>query len=152
MIAALILELLTAFFFLLGAVLALLAAVGMLRLPDTFLRMQASAKASTLALACLLAGAAFQLTDVSSIIRLGAIAIFIMVTAPLSAHIVARASLHRRTRLWEGSVLNEYERIACTPDEADRPESISPAPESISPLPESPLPESPLPESPRSGD
>lgn len=104
-----VLEWLTAFSLLVGAMLTLLAAIGLLRFPDTFLRMQATAKASTLGLACLLAGAALQLPDVSSIIRLGSIAAFIMLTAPLSAHVVARATLRRAMPLWEGTVLNEYE-------------------------------------------
>lgn len=120
MILSFLVDLLTAFLFLVGGVLTLLAAIGLLRLPDTFLRMQASSKASTLGIACLLAGAAFQLTDVSSIIRIGSIAAFIMLTAPLSAHIVARAALHRGTPLWQGSTLNEYEPLACAPEEARR--------------------------------
>ena len=41
-----------------GATLALLAGVGVLRMPDVFTRMQASTKASTLGLGCLLAGVA----------------------------------------------------------------------------------------------
>ena len=110
------LEWLTAFFMLIGALLALLAAVGLVRFPDTFVRMQATAKASTLGLACLMLGAAFQLPDVSAIIRLGSIAAFIMLTAPLSAHVVARAALHRRTPLWEGTVINEYDHAACAPE------------------------------------
>lgn len=146
-----VLEILTAFFLLVGAILALLAAVGMVRLPDTFLRMQASAKASTLGLACLLVGAAFQLTDVSSIIRLGAIAAFVMLTAPLSAHVVARATLRRGTRLWSGSVLNEYEyEPASAPERASSPHSAgsestdseSSAPGSLHPPP-APRPSSP---------
>lgn len=151
-----VLEILTAFFLLVGAILALLAAVGMVRLPDTFLRMQASAKASTLGLACLLVGAAFQLTDVSSIIRLGAIAAFVMLTAPLSAHVVARATLRRGTRLWSGSVLNEYEyepesaleRASSPPSTAphsagsESTDSESSAPGSLHPPP-APRPSSP---------
>lgn len=109
-------DLLTGFFMLVGATLALLASIGLLKLPDTLLRMQASAKASTLGLACLLLGAAFQLHDVSSVIRLASIAAFVMLTAPLSAHIVARASLHRGSPLWKGSILNEYEADSCSPD------------------------------------
>jgi multicomponent Na+:H+ antiporter subunit G len=107
---------LTAALMLVGALLTLLAAIGLLRFPDTFLRMQATAKASTLGLACLLAGAALQLPDLSSIIRLGSIAAFIALTAPLSAHVLARAALHRRTPLWKGTVLNEYDPVACSPE------------------------------------
>lgn len=116
-----VLELLTAILMLVGAALALLAAIGLVRFPDTLLRMQATAKASTLGLACLLIGAAFQLPDVSSVIRLGSIAAFIMLTAPLSAHVVARAALHRRTPLWEGTALNEYDHDACAPESEGAP-------------------------------
>ena len=108
-----VLEWLTALLLLLGAILSLLAAIGVLRFPDTFSRMQASSKASTLGLACLLAGTALQFSDVSVLVRLGSIAAFIMLTAPLSAHVVARAALRRGTPLWEGTVLNEYDATAC---------------------------------------
>ena len=47
-------------FFIAGATLALLAGVGVLRMPDVFTRMQASTKASTLGLGCLLVGVALR--------------------------------------------------------------------------------------------
>ena len=46
------------FLMILGASLVLLAAIGVLRMPDLFTRMQAATKAATLGLGCLLAGAA----------------------------------------------------------------------------------------------
>lgn len=112
-----VLEWITALLSLLGALLCLLAAVGVLRFPDTFQRMQASSKASTLGLACLLAGAALQFSDISVIIRLAALAGFIMMTAPLSAHIVARVTLHRGRSLAKHTVLNEYEADPCLSEE-----------------------------------
>jgi multicomponent Na+:H+ antiporter subunit G len=127
-------EWLTVVLMLIGSLLALLASVGLVRFPDTFLRMQATAKASTLGLACLLAGAALQLPDVSSIIRLGSIAAFIMLTAPLSAHVVARAALHRRTPLWSGTVRNEYDAKDCAP-EPSSDESAAPRGSGLGPPP-----------------
>lgn len=114
-----VLHWLTALLLLLGALLCFLAAVGVLRFPDTLVRMQASSKASTLGLACLLAGTALQFPDISVIIRLGAIAAFIMLTAPLTAHIVARVSLHRGAPLWRHTVVNEHDRTQCvdTPEQ-----------------------------------
>ncbi|AUX20669.1 hypothetical protein SOCEGT47_011420 [Sorangium cellulosum] len=112
-----VLQWLTALLLLLGAILGFLAAVGVLRFPDTLVRMQASSKASTLGLACLLAGTALQFPEVSVIIRLGSIAAFIMLTAPLTAHIIARVTLHRRTPLWEHTVLNEHEPDQCVSEE-----------------------------------
>lgn len=102
-----IIEILTCVLLLAGATFGLLAAVGMVKLPDVLMRMQASAKASTLGLTCLILGAALQIPDVSSIIRLVSIEAFIMLTAPLSAHVVARASFWRKVPLWEGTRVNE---------------------------------------------
>jgi multicomponent Na+:H+ antiporter subunit G len=127
-------EWLTALLLLLGSSLALLAAIGVLRFPDTFSRMQASSKASTLGLACLLAATALQFPDVAVLVRLGSIAAFVMLTAPLSAHIVARAALHRGTPLWSATVLNEYDASAC--DSANPPVDV-PVPENPGTGPES---------------
>ena len=56
-------DIVTAILWLAGSAFALLAAVGVLRMPDVFTRMQASTKASTLGLGCLLIGAALQIGD-----------------------------------------------------------------------------------------
>jgi hypothetical protein len=52
-----------------GATLALLAGVGVVRMPDVFTRMQASTKASTLGLGCLLAALAIRHPEVSVMMR-----------------------------------------------------------------------------------
>ena len=70
----------TAILMLVGSVFTLLAATGVLKLPDAVMRMQASAKASTLGLTCLLLGAAFQLPDLSSVVRLMSLGGFLMAT------------------------------------------------------------------------
>ena len=90
-----------------GSVFAFLAALGVLRMPDVFTRMQASTKASTLGLGCLLLGSALQLADLASIIRLISIGAFIFLTTPVSAHVIARASYRANVPLWDGTVLDE---------------------------------------------
>lgn len=93
-----------------GALFALLAAVGVLRMPDVFTRMQASTKASTLGLGCLLIGAALQMGDFGSVIRVVSIGAFVLVTTPVAAHVIARASYLADIPLWEGTVLDERRR------------------------------------------
>ena len=100
-------DILTAVLWLLGSVFALLAALGLLRMPDVFTRMQASTKASTLGLGCLLLGAALQLGDLASWIRAGSIGAFILLTTSVSAHVIARASYLAEVPLWEGTVVDE---------------------------------------------
>lgn len=100
-------DLLTAIFWLLGSLFALLAALGLLRMPDVFTRMQASTKASTLGLGCLLIGAALQLGDLASLIRAASIGAFIFLTTSVSAHVIARASYRADVPLWEGTLIDE---------------------------------------------
>ena len=97
-----------------GATLALLASIGVLRMPDVFTRMQASTKASTLGLGCLLIGAALQCADVASIIRVVSIGAFTLLTTPVSAHVIARASYRADVPLWSGTVLDERRDVVDT--------------------------------------
>jgi multicomponent Na+:H+ antiporter subunit G len=101
---------LTAILWIAGAAFALLAAVGVLRMPDVFTRMQASTKASTLGLGCLLIGAALQLGDFGSLIRVASIGAFIVLTTSVAAHVIARASYLADVPLWDGTVLDERGR------------------------------------------
>ena len=94
-------------FWIVGATLALLAAVGVLRKPDIFTRMQAASKASTMGLGCLLIGSAIALGDSASVARAASIAAFIMLTSPVAAHVVARAAYLTDVPLWSGTVVDE---------------------------------------------
>jgi len=102
---------------LVGALFALLAAIGLLRMPDAFTRMQASTKASTLGVGCLLAATALQLGDVASITRAVAIGAFLMLTLPVASHVIARAAYLSDAPLWEGTVVDQWR------EDAERPGS-----------------------------
>lgn len=103
-------DVVTAIVWLVGSAFALLAAVGVLRMPDVFTRMQASTKASTLGLACLLLGTAVQMGDLASVIRVASIGAFVLLTTPVSGLVIARAAYFADVPLWEGTVLDERKR------------------------------------------
>jgi multicomponent Na+:H+ antiporter subunit G len=105
-----------------GSAFAFLAALGVLRMPDVFTRMQASTKASTLGLGCLLIGAALQLADLASIIRVLSIGAFIHLTTPVSAHVIARAAYRANIPLWSGTVLDERREANEHPPHAKAPQ------------------------------
>lgn len=84
-----------------GTLLMLLASVGVLRMPDIFMRMQAATKASSLGAALILVGVALKLGTAGSWIRVVAIILFLFMTTPVAAHLIARASYHVGTPLWE---------------------------------------------------
>jgi len=103
-------DVITAVLWLAGSGFALLAAVGVLRMPDVFTRMQASTKASTLGLGCLLIGTALQMGDFASFIRTAGIGAFVLLTTPVAGHVIARASYFADVPLWRGTVLDERKR------------------------------------------
>ena len=105
-------DVVTGIVWLAGSVFALLAAVGVLRMPDVFTRMQASTKASTLGLGFLLIGAALQMGDFASLIRVVSIGAFVLLTTPVAGHVIARASYFADVPLWKGTVLDERSRDA----------------------------------------
>ena len=92
-----------------GATLVLLAAVGIVRMPDIYTRMQAATKASTLGLGCLLAAAAVAVADTSAFIRAVSIGAFVMLTSPVSNHVIARAAYLTKVPLWNRTVIDEWD-------------------------------------------
>ena len=100
-------EVLSGGFFIAGATLGLLAGVGILRMPDVFTRMQASTKASTLGLGCLLAGVALRNPELSFVVRAASIAAFMLLTTAVSAHVIARAAARSGAPIWKGTVVDE---------------------------------------------
>jgi multicomponent Na+:H+ antiporter subunit G len=92
-----------------GGFFALVAALGILRFPDVFMRLHAAAKAGTLGAGCLLASVAvyFQTTSITA--RAVAAVVFLLLTAPVASHVIGRAAYRSGTRLWRGTRLNELE-------------------------------------------
>jgi multicomponent Na+:H+ antiporter subunit G len=93
--------------FIAGATFGLLAGVGVLRMPDVFTRMQASTKASTLGLGCLLAGVALRNPELWFVVRAVSIAAFMLLTTAVGAHVIARAAARSGAPMWEGTVVDE---------------------------------------------
>jgi multicomponent Na+:H+ antiporter subunit G len=76
----------------LGAVLALIAAIGVLRLPDLLTRMHAATKPQVLGTVLVMTGVALRLRDPGVVGILALIVLLQMATSVVSSHMVARAS------------------------------------------------------------
>jgi multicomponent Na+:H+ antiporter subunit G len=90
-----------------GAVLTLLAAVGMVRMPDVYSRMQSATKASTLGVGCTMLAVAVDFADLAITTRVVLIVAFVFLTAPISAHMIGRAAYYVGVPLWEGTAFDE---------------------------------------------
>jgi len=69
--------------------------------------MQATTKASTLGLGCLLTALAIRHPDVSVVMRALSIGAFVMLTTAVSAHVIARAAALTGAGLWKGTLIDE---------------------------------------------
>jgi multicomponent Na+:H+ antiporter subunit G len=84
-----------------------IAALGVVRMPDLFLRMSATTKGSVVGLVIVLLGTALHFGDVAVWAKVIAVMLFIMLTLPVAAHMIGRAGYFDRTPLWEGTVIDE---------------------------------------------
>ncbi|MGQ2910147.1 MULTISPECIES: monovalent cation/H(+) antiporter subunit G [unclassified Aeromicrobium] len=92
MTTSLIVDIVSGALLLVGSALALIAAIGLVRFPDVLTRMHAATKPQTLGLLLVLAGLALRIRDPGALAIIGLVALFQLVTAPVSAHMVARAA------------------------------------------------------------
>jgi multicomponent Na+:H+ antiporter subunit G len=90
-----------------GSFFMFLAGVGLLRMPDLFLRMSAMSKAGTLGSGLMLLAAALFFQDLVITTRALAAIVFILLTAPVAAHMIARAAYFIGTPLWEGTIQDD---------------------------------------------
>lgn len=86
-------DILIGVFLLLGGFFALIAAVGVIRLPDVLTRMHASTKAGVLGSSLILIGCAIFLHETDITARVVATILFLMLTTPIGAHMIGRASV-----------------------------------------------------------
>lgn len=102
-----ILDLLTAAMLLLGGGFCLLGAVGVIRMPDLYTRLQAATKTGTLGLGCLMVGVALHFETLGVSVRALLVIAFLLLTAPIAGHVIARAGYHSGTPRWHRTVIDE---------------------------------------------
>lgn len=76
-----------------GAAMLVVAAWGVVALPDALARQHAATKAATLALAFVFIGAGLLALDSAWTVRLGMIFGFLLATLPVASHLLARAAV-----------------------------------------------------------
>jgi len=94
------------FFFTVGTFFMMIAALGIYRMPDVYNQLHTSTKAATLALVNLLIGAMIDQGSLSVITKSVLILAFHFMTAPVAAHMIARAQY---PQAWDQSIMDEME-------------------------------------------
>ncbi|MDI9916179.1 Na+/H+ antiporter subunit G [Rhodococcus sp. SRB_17] len=93
----------------LGALLALTAAIGIVRFPDTLRRMHAATKPQVVGLILVLMGAVFLLRGSVDIWMLILVGVFTLLTAPVIAHSVGRVAYREQREQDAVMKINELE-------------------------------------------
>lgn len=86
---------------LVGALLALLAAIGLNRFPDIFSRMHAATKPATLGTALIMVGAALEVPDAGDVLKLLLVVLLQFITAPVGGHLIGRSVYRAGTEVGE---------------------------------------------------
>ena len=102
------LDLLAGLVLLLGGILAFLAGLGLIRMPDLYTRMHAASKAGTLGAGLLLAAVALHSPEFSIVSRVFAALVFLVLTAPVAAHLLGRAAYVTGVPLWHRTRTDEW--------------------------------------------
>jgi multicomponent Na+:H+ antiporter subunit G len=102
-------DILSAVFMLIGALFMLVSSIGMIRLPDFYIRNSASTKSVVLGVLLTLLGVGIHYNDTMIFIEIFAILFFVFLISPLSAHIVSRAAVITKVKFWEKTNLKDLE-------------------------------------------
>ncbi len=95
---------------LLGGFFCFVAGLSVLRLPGVLIRMHASTKAGTLGAGLILAAVAVYFADTPTITRAIIAVIFLLVTAPVAAHMIGRAAFRVGVPLWNTKISKAAEK------------------------------------------
>jgi len=102
-------DLLIMFLSTIGALFILSTAIAMVRKRDVYLRINVTTKTATLGLGLILISAALFFSEYAVTTRVLVIIIFIILTAPIGGHMLARAAYLNKTPKWEGMKTDELE-------------------------------------------
>lgn len=92
---------------LLGAAFMVIAAIGVVRMPDLFTRMQAAAKTGTAGAGCVLLGTALYFGEPQVAAEAVVVIVFLLLTAPVAGHMLARAAYMTRVPLAPDTIPDE---------------------------------------------
>ena len=108
-----IFELVGALIILLGAIVSVASAIGIIRFPDIYSRAHAATKTTTLAVLITLFGTFFTLLFVNSYVSIRLILgiIFVFITAPVSGHLILRAAYRSGIPMSHKTASDELENV-----------------------------------------
>jgi multicomponent Na+:H+ antiporter subunit G len=91
-----------------GVAFMVIASVGLLKMPDFYIRMSAITKAASLGLGFIVLGVGVYFHTAIILVKVLAIIFFVFLTSPVSAHVIARAALRDKVPFWKKTALDDF--------------------------------------------
>ena len=91
-----------------GLAFDLFGCIGLVRLPDVYNRLQAATKCVTLGTCSILLGTFLVVGPTGAGLKCLLCIVFVILTAPVAAHAIARGGHRAGIKLWEGSIVDRY--------------------------------------------
>lgn len=98
-----------------GGAFILLAAVGLAKFPDVYMRMHATTKAGTLGIASLAIAIALDANLLAVTFQSILIIVFFLLTAPIATHMIGRAAYFTGAPMWKKTVCDEFGQTGLPP-------------------------------------
>lgn len=105
-------ETIISFLLIISGIFCTVAGIGLLRFPDVFMRMHASTKAGTLGVGLSVVSAAIFFGNDFVTTKAVLIVLFVLLTAPVAAHLIARAAYRTKTPLWGPTIIDDESRAS----------------------------------------
>lgn len=93
-----------------GAFAILFASIGIIRMPDFYLRLSVTVKASTMGVGVLLICAAIVFPSIEVSVKAIAIIFFLLITAPASAHMIGRTAYRSGISIWKDTWIDDLDQ------------------------------------------
>lgn len=101
-------EILMLLFIVVGIAFDMFGCLGMIRMPDIYNRLQTSTKCVTLGTCSILFAVFIKFGFTAAGVKALLCILFLLLTAPVSAHALARGTHRSGVKLWEKSVCDKY--------------------------------------------
>ncbi len=90
-----------------GSLFLLLAAIGLIKMPDIYMRMSSTTKGMTFGVGLILIGVSIYFGRLEVMSRAFVIILFLFLTAPVAAHLIGRAAYMNDNPLWSKTKIDE---------------------------------------------
>lgn len=90
-----------------GAIFILIAAIGILKMPDFYARLSVTIKAATLGIGCILMAVGIYFSEFSVTTKTIAIVFFLFITSPVAGYLIGKVAYINGTKLWKHTVIDE---------------------------------------------